>query len=533
VKTPNFSHSASATSLVSKVGGQIHGVLSGFDRLRFRGTLPQLYQPTVMEAYLSSQHVLLKHFGQYVEKVSQTVRAASKAFAEKWGRPWRFLNSSAQSKEELARKIAGEDGVEEGLIAVFSAVEPCQSYDLTKNPQTGHLELQRELRKCRHDYFYFEDEQFGFLHVRLQTWFPFQINVCLNGRHWLARQLAAEQIGYLKRENAVVWVADLGRAQELLARQVLWPWSQALEALKDLVHPEGAGICQPLGLRYVWTVAESEYATDLLFKNPADLAQLYPALVQHAVSSFGAADVMRFLGRKVPASGHVNGHFQGEVISDLKHRPEGIRVKHSVDGNTLKMYDKQGSVLRVETTINRPDEFSVWRPATNHPVGPCRWRRLRRSVEDMPRRAEVSAKANERYLEQLGSVSGKVTLAEQLEDVCQPVRKKGHRARALNPLSQEDAALLAVVHRGEFALNGFRNAEVRTLLYPAHPLSKKTERRLAARTRRRILLLRYHGLVHKQGRSRRYVVTPKGQAIMTAVLTARQVDVDQLTKLAA
>jgi hypothetical protein len=419
------------------------------------------------------------------------------------------------------------------LICVLAAVEPCQGYRYHKNPQTGCPELCRELRKCRHDYFYFEHPQLGFLHVRLQTWFPFEIKVCLNGRHWLAKQLTREEIGFRQRENAILWVEDLARAQALLAEQVRWPWAQTLEELKDLVHPTAASITAPFGMKYVWTASESEYATDLLFKNPAALARRYPALVQHAISSFDSGEVMRFLGRHVPTTGYVSGQFQGEIISDLKRRPEGLRVKHSVDGNSVKMYDKQGSVLRVETTINYTDKFKVWRAPTNHPSGSYQWLPLRRSVDDLPRRAEVSAQANRRYLEAMGSASGEVPLAEWARAVCEPVRRRGQRVRALNPFGPADAALLAAASRGEFALNGFRNADLRVLLYPAQPISKQVERRQAAATRRRILLLRHHGLVHKVGRTRRYVVTPKGREVMTAFLTARRASVTQLTKLAA
>jgi hypothetical protein len=196
MKTPSPSATPSSGNLISKLGEQLYGVLEGFDRLRLRGTLPPLYQPSVMEAYLCQQHVLLKHFGTYVEKVSAAVKAATKAFAESWRRPLQFVASSRQSKEELARGIAARDGITEGLLCVLAAVEPCQGYRYHKNPQTGCPELCREWRKCRHDYFYFEHPQLGFLHVRLQTWFPFEIKVCLNGRHWLAKQLTREGIGF-------------------------------------------------------------------------------------------------------------------------------------------------------------------------------------------------------------------------------------------------------------------------------------------------------------------------------------------------
>ncbi len=182
-----------------------------------------------------------------------------------------------------------------------------------------------------------------------------------------------------------------------------------------------------------------------MFRDASSLAALYPRLVHHGLRTFASPDVMRFLGRNIPTTrGHVNPQFTGEIISDLKHRPEGIRVKHSLNGNSLKMYDKEGSVLRIETTINRTEEFKVYRAKQGDPAGQKVWRTLQRSVGELWRRAQVSAAANGRYLEALASVTDKTPAGEASAGVCRPVVvRDGRRHRALNPWSDQDAALLA------------------------------------------------------------------------------------------
>jgi hypothetical protein len=521
---------------VEKNQNDVTGILHGFDRLRLRGCLRQLYCSTVMEAYLSVQHILLKEFGTLVKTVSQQIAKATEALAQKLGRPVVYVNSSARSKEALARDIAARDGIKEGMIAVLSCLEPCRSYSLRGNAQTKHLELHLEGRRCLHYYFYFEHPKFGFMHLRLQTWFPFQVDVCLNGRHWLAKQLDAAKVAYRKRENCLVWVEDMERAQQLLDEQVHLDWPKELEGLLKQCHPTAPSIARPLGLSYYWSASESEYASDVLFRSPEALARLYPSLVHHAVSSFGSQDVMRFLGRKVPTqTGQVHWNFKGEIISDLKHRPEGIRVKHSLSGNSIKLYDKQGSVLRVETTLNRPQEFRVWRRAeaggrTKNKAKA--WRVLRRGVADMDRRAEVSRASNERYFGALASVSETVPLFEWTRQVCRPIKRNGRRYRGINPLSPEDGQFLEAISRGEFSINGFRNRDVRGLLWKGRA-SAKEQRRRAGRVTRRLALLRAHGLVRKISGTHRYVVTDKGRITITALLAARQADVSQLTKLAA
>jgi hypothetical protein len=460
------------------------------------------------------------------------LKSAAYAAAEEAGRPFRYLPSSQISKEELARQIARQDGVTSGLIAVFSALENCLSYSVRGDRQTKHIHMVLEPRKCLHLYHYFMHSQLGLCHVRVQTWFPFTVDLCLNGSDWLARQMDAAGLAYRQRDNCFVWVEDARRAQQLLDEQLRTDWPQLLGQLLDQAHPLHREICRPIAQTYYWTASASEYATDLLFNNAPALAALYPRLVHHGLRTFASPDVMRFLGRKKPTTGRVPGHFKGEVISDLKHRPEGIRVKHSVNGNSVKMYDKEGSVLRIETTINKTEDFRVYRAKQGDPGGQKSWRPLQRSVGELWRRAEVSAAANRRYLEALASVAEKTPAGEASAEVCRAVVREGRRHRALNPWSQNDAALLQAVSRGEFAINGLRNRDVRRQLWPKTGTNLQ-ERQRAGKVTRQLRLLRAHGLLAKVSGTHRYVLTLTGRKIITALLAARSADVEQLTAMAA
>jgi hypothetical protein len=486
-----------------------------------------------MEAYLNACHILIKDFGQLVEQTTVAVKGKARALAAKAGRPFVFVPSSQVSKEELVRKLAAKDKITEGLIAILNAVEPCQSFRVIGNRQTKMIELKVEPRKCSHLYFYYEHARFGFMHLRLQTWFPFQVNLCLNGRHWLARQLDQAGIAYQKKENTFLRIADLARAQSLLDEQLQTEWPKELGTILKEVHPLHRQICRPLGLQYYWSASDTEYATDVIFKDAQSLARLYPGFVHHAMSSFASPDVMRFLGRHVPlGTGKVAGHFKGEIISDIKHRPEGVRVKHSLHGNSIKCYDKQGSVLRVETTIVRPQEFQSYRRPEGQPQGKKRWMTLRRGLADMQRRAEVSRKANERYLEALAATGGTIPLIQWVGSVGQPVVKQGQRYRALNPWAPADGKLLELVNQGEFTLNGFRNRDIRAAFFKGRGTPAEMKRR-AGQISRRLRLLRAHGLIQKVTGTHRYIVGKKGRTTITALLAARKADVQQLTKLAA
>jgi hypothetical protein len=242
---------------------------------------------------------------------------------------------------------------------------------------------------------------------------------------------------------------------------------------------------------------------------------------------------LRFLGKKVNQStGKVAANFKGQVTSSLKERPEGVRLRHTVNGNSLKMYDKYGNVLRIESTVIHPQEFKVYRPKEGDPEGPKTWRELRRGVADLHRRAQVSQAANDRYLVALASVTGSNSLHQEAASVCQPVLYHTRRYRGLNPLCDSDYALLQAVSQGQFILSGLRNSDLRAALYkPAKDLLQR--RRQAAAITRKIAMLRAHGLLRKIPHSHRYQLTPKGRRIITALLAACHADVEQLTKLAA
>jgi hypothetical protein len=290
-------------------------------------------------------------------------------------------------------------------------------------------------------------------------------------------------------------------------------------------HPLHEEISRPIEREYYWTAAQSEYATDVMFRNRGALERIYPSLVHHAIMSFGAEQVMRYVGR----SGRVG--INDEVVTDRRRRRVGVRVKHWLNKNSIKFYDK-GSVLRDEVTINEPKDFRVWRAAENKPSSKKQWRTLRRSVADFDRRAEVSRKATDRHLTALAAVEVQSTLAQEAAQVCRAVRCEGQRYRALNPLGKIDSELLAAVNRGEFAINGFRNRDVRARLYV--PTSdKRRERHQMASVGRKLRLLRAHGLIAKVSRTHRYVVTEKGRRIITALLAARQASTEKLTALAA
>lgn len=506
------------------------GMLSGFDRLRLRGTLRRIANGQGMGSFLAQQHVLLKDFGEYVQDVTTRVKQATEAVATDQGRPVVYVARPSEDKEARAREIARRDGMSTGLICVLKSVELCWSFDIHRNRATRQLDLVPARRKCLHYYHYWQHPAFGWLYIRLQSWFPFTVHVGLNGREWLARQLDAAGLGYRRRGNCFVWLEDVAATQRLAEAQLRTAWAPRLDGLAAAANPAHAGVFAACPLWYYWSVEQSEWATDVLFKSAARLDALYPALVTHSLTRLGSRDAMRFLGRRVPTEG-VDGHFRGEVVSDLAARPEGVRVKHRVNGNAVKMYNKQGSVLRVETIINQARDLKTYRPKEGEPDGPKEWRYLRKGVADTHRRAELCQQANARYLEALAAATEPTPLGTVSKPLCRRTQYGGRSVRALNPLAADDAALLAVVYRGEFVITGLRNRDVRRLLYAAAS-DRITRCRQAGQVTRRLRLLRGHGLLRKVSHTHRYQLTAKGRVVVAALLAAAQADTATLAAAA-
>lgn len=510
----------------------VTGVLSGFDRLRLRGSLRVLCNAGGMMSFLSAVGVLLKDFKEYSLGVTEQIRNAVLELALKAGKPVQYLSSSSQSKENLARSIARRQKIEQGPVCFLSAVEPCMSYEVHRNRNTKQIELRSGERKCLHYYQYMIHPKLGFMNVRLQTWFPFTMHLCINGREWLARDMDVAQLGYVRRDNCFTHLEDAQKAQMLMDRQLRTRWQPMLQDIAAAANPALTQVLAKFPVSYYWSAQESEWASDILFKDTATLARLYPDLIRHGMQSLGSSDVMRFLGQKLTATGSTYPRFTGEVVSDLKQRPEGMRLKHRVRNNWIKMYDKQGSVLRVETVITEPREMKVYRAKEGDPQGKKRWRYMRRGVADLYRRAQVCQKSNERYLQAMASAKQNTPLAQLSAKLCRPATFKGRRARAMNPLGAEDAKLLEAVARGEFVLNGFRNRDLRPLLYGTASTDAAILRRQAAAVTRQLRLLRAHGLIRKVPRTHRYMVSEKGRIAITALLAARQADTTTLAKAA-
>jgi hypothetical protein len=515
-------------SFLSRFGALILSVVSGFDRLRFRGSSRLLCNARGAQSYLYQHGLRFTDYARHSQRLTKTLTQKTEALAAADGQRVHYLNSPNTDKEATALALAHQHGRMTGRIAILSCVEGCRTYRVRKNDR-GHIDLVAEPARCQHFYHYFLHEQLGLCYVRLQSWFPFTMRIGLNGRRWLYRQLQREGLNYRCQDNLLLHVDDWRRAQQLLDEQSHADWPTLLDSLAAATNPLLPYLRDEARVPYYWVTEQSEWATDLLFRDPADLADLYPRLTRHAIAVLGCRDILRFLGRRVSAEGY--GRYAGEVKADYGQRREGLRVKFWHDTNSVKAYDKFGHALRLETTINQADSFKVYRTREGDADGPRSWLRLRKGVADLPRQAEISQRANERLAESLATSASALPLGKLLEPLGRPVFQDGQRTRALNPLTGDDGALLRTIARGDFLVQGLRNRDLRVALF-GDTADEAMQRRQAAAVTRKLRLLRAHGLIIKVQKTHRYQVSAQGRRILTALLSAHAADATRLAAAA-
>jgi hypothetical protein len=518
-------------SFLQRFRSIVSGVLHGFDRLRFRGSKRLLCHPGGFFNFLWQIQVPLRDYKSYARETTVALCKAVETQAKQAGL-YIYLNNSHESKEELALRQAAHDNRRQGLIAVIGCVEPCQIVQVRGNKETQKLEPRIESGKCMHYYHYYLDPDYGLRYTRLQSWFPFTMHVGLNGRDWLAQQMTKTGLAYHQKDNSFTWVQDWEGAQRLLDKQLSTTWAPLLDRWANKSHPWLKKLLmQPVP--YYWSVQEGEYATDIAFRSPEDLQRLYPQLVHYSTSLLKSTDVLRFMGYHVTKAGRPRLDFADEVVTTIKELVEGTCVKHRVAQNLLKMYDKSAQILRLENLLINVRDFKVYRRREGDSDGPMEYLRLRKSVADMHRRAELGQKINERFANALATVEDKTPLGELVQDLGRPTKWKGRPVRAINPLAPADAALLEAINRGEFLINGFRNRDLRALLFPETPTATPNEAKSqAAKVTRLLRLLRAHGIIAKVPKTHRYQVSTDGRQKIAALLAAQKAGTEQLLKAA-
>ena len=349
-------------TFLHKFESVIKGCIKGFDRIVFKGCLRPLMFAAGAQQFFRSRGVLNKEYKEWVTAQSAAIVETATTLAQTtFGQPITYISSSNERKEKLAHARQQELGITHGLIGVWSCVESCLTYRACYDAIAGFPQLRITDSRCKHLYFYYDHADYGFMSIRLQTQFPFDIQIAMNGREWLRRLLDQEGCPYRIAGNKFLHIDDYALAQRLLDRQLDTRWVEVFTGMLPEVFPT---MTQTLGdrLPYYWTLWQSEWATDYVFESPAVVSTLTDRLISHALMTGNGERVLRYLGRPVRADGQPHPLANPEVQSRVETWSDGARIRHWVDQNSVKLYNEQ-NVLRFEMTMNNPSVYKVYRLA--------------------------------------------------------------------------------------------------------------------------------------------------------------------------
>lgn len=491
------------SNLLERHSDKIRGVLSCFDRVVIQGTLPSLCYAEGMTKFLSRQNIRQFDYPRFAERYRDIIRANTERLAKGAGCEVVFVRKPSVRKEDLVAAAVKARGTHPGLVVVLSAVESCQTYRPWYDKHLGRACLKFDTAKCLHYYFYFIDRELGLCYVRVPTWCPFRLQVYFNGHAQLAAALDKCGIPYRMLDNAFVEVGDLEKAQRLADRIDVSKLHAKLDRYAKLYCPPAA----MLGEQYRWSLMQVEYSTDIIFRKQDELAPIYEAIVRLAVQAVKADNVATFLSRRISAAS------RDEMGNDFSTRIHGTRLKHQMGPASIKMYDKRGIDLRIETTITDVTFFRHHRwVERNDGVRTFKLAPLKKSIYSLVDLRELMATANQRYIEFISALDDPRVDLKALKKVAERAEQNGRRYRGINFFLTEDMRLTNVLVRGEFAISGLRNKDLRRFL----PDKK------AGWISRCLKRLRMHGLLKSIGHRYKYYLTELGRRLLITATKLRE-----------
>lgn len=496
--------------MIEQYADKIKGTFSFFDRIIINGYIRPLMLEHSRAGALYQLGILYKNFKTYFMDITESIKLHIEGSASELGRPVIYLSSTKERKEDAAKKVLTQNPVSEGLICVLKTLESCKTAKVYGSDE-GKLTVKSTYTKCLHYYLYYLDRDYGFMFVKIQTWFPFSIQVYINGRELMKSVFAKNGISCQCYDNSFTDISDPAKAQELANNFDSKKLCRHLDGFAKAINPFLDTVQNTLGQGYYWCVNQCEFATDVMFKERSFLEDIYPSLVGHAFYDFTCTDVFTFMGRKP------DPRFQGEAVSDYKDRPMGCRVKFKMKSNSIKMYDKS-SVLRIETTINDPREFKVY-GKVRHQDGTesMKWKPMGKSISNLYRYAEVSKLCNQRFIDALTDIIPVKSTLEEIGKICSKKKVDGKTVTGFNVWQPETVRIMETICAGRYLINGFRNKDIASIIYPKIHDPKKC----SSKTSRTLKKLRQHGLIKKVPKSRRYHVTAKGWRVMGALIELR------------
>jgi hypothetical protein len=486
--------------ITEKYESNIHGTISCYDRVVIFATPGKLGYSGGMTDFFYKHNYKIFDFHKVFEPVTEEIKKNAERIARENGLKIEYVRKTgAFRKEDRIQEIIKTRGEHEGLVHIFSALETSNTFKSWHNKDTDKTYFKPDQTKCLHYYFYFIDKVLGLCFYRVPTIAPFKASIYFNGHNLLENKLKKGGIAYEKRDNAFTYISDFDEAQRLSDAIRVEDIHTALDifSLRYLPLPD------EWGQKMNYTIRQVEYATDIVFKDSHALKPLYDNIIKTAMHTVTPGDIANFLGKKFTL------RFEGEMGSRYNTRILGTRIKHQMGEVSVKIYDKFGSVLRIEVTSNDVSQLKAFREvAKRDGTTVKKVANVKKSIYSLYPLTQVFKNATRRYLEFISSFDDPTDGLRKLDKAVETVRVNDRSYKGFDFFSKEDARILETVADGKFTLKGMTNRELRRLL------PDKTPGQISRILKR----LRLHGLIKKIGRTYKYYLTSLGRQIIAAGL---------------
>ena len=499
----------------TKYKNDIIGIVSSFDRELFSGSLIQLTYPKGLERHLRANHILLKDFKQYAISLAKQLKENAIKLAEEANARFIYLKDSKQSNEKLVKELIEQRGDHPGLVAVITNLETDYGFDIQFNKETNKIELKARRRKCLHIYFYFIDEDYGLCYFRVQTYFPFKLQVYCNGHEKLALDMQKAKIEYTKADNCFTWISDINKAQELSDKIDVSKFHSRLDQWVERYVPILKTLSLIWAMKYHWSIKQVEYSTDIIFGSEEKLNILYQQLLSYSINTVNPEDVMSFLGKRF------SGKQSGRIQTSCKRTYNGFRIKHQCGFLSVKMYNKAGNVLRIELTVNDVTQLKVYRNV-HHKNGSVtkEQAQMEKSIYSLFHIIRFGKADTNRYLDFLSKMEDNSKAICKLSDFTNRKTFNNRNYRGFNPLNEQELVIFQVLLNGALIANGFTSKHLKK--YLSQYVKEQWTTSKISRLLKRLIVF---NLIKRLKKSYKYFLTETGRIIITMFLKLRNLTV--------
>jgi hypothetical protein len=484
--------------LTEKYKTNISGILGCYDRVIIKGTPGNLGYADGMTAFFYSHGYKIFDFHKIFTPLTNSIKENLEKLAKAHDIEIEYVRKiGAFRKDDKIQKILEERGNEIGLVHIFSQQEVFNTFDPWCDKATKRCYFKPATTKRLVYYVYFIDKLLGLCYIKIPTVAPFALSFYFNGHGLLETKLNQSGIPFIEQENAFLSISDFLEAQTLSNEIDVKKIHKVLDGCAKRYCP----LPEEWNINYQWSLSEVEYSYDIVFKDADTLKPIYEHIITTAMHTITPENIANYLGKRFSLQ------FDGEAGSRYNKRILGTRIKHQLGDTSVKIYDKFGSVLRIEVTSTDVSEMRVFRDvhkrdgSTEAKMAP-----VKKSIYSLFDLTALFTRACLRYLEAISAFDDPTDGLKKLDKAVEPVIDNNRKYRGFNFFSPEDKKILLAVANPKFNIDGMRNKHLRQLL------PDKSQGQISRLFKR----LRVHSLIEKVRGTLKYRLTSLGKQIITA-----------------